>query len=107
MTNPLARTATHMMAAVAGFTLGLAPVATADIAFTPHQIYRACTTRTDTNCVLGGISGSTEPRRVRYADNGAFCVLDNLAETTRCELFWPFVRPVINAHLGDSFEPAG
>jgi hypothetical protein len=52
---------------------------------------RPCANRLDTNCV------NRELRSIRYVDEGKFCVYHDFTHHARCESYWPFGRPVVNA----------
>lgn len=61
----------------------------------PHpvvpDITRPCDNRIDTNCV------NSARRAIRFTDTARFCVYHGFTHTVRCEAYWPFRRPVINA----------
>lgn len=55
------------------------------------NITRPCDDRLDTNCA------NRHWRAVRFTDTARFCVYRGFTHTVRCEAYWPFRRPVINA----------
>lgn len=90
-----------MKTIITALALVLAATGTASAEdFSPDQIHRQCTSRVDTNCVMWitGHPTAEGPTRVRYTDNGQFCVIKRppIGSSRRCEDHWPFTRPVIN-----------
>ena len=78
------------------------PVASGSAAPYPGGIERECVSRTDTSCVVwpNGHPDAEGPLVVKYIDDGEFCVYRRHAGGgLRCEAYWPFGKPVINADL--------
>jgi hypothetical protein len=68
---------------------------------------RECRVKTDTNCIVLKRNHPSLPSTIaiiRFIDEGEFCVKNNLPgqQGTRCEGYWPFESPIINADLKDA-----
>jgi hypothetical protein len=92
---------TAILATLAGVLAGAITTGTSASAdLDLGSIHTECSKRTDTNCIvwLHGHPQAEGPFRVRYIDDGQFCVLQRIHnQNLRCENYWPFKNPVINA----------
>lgn len=69
--------------------------------WTAPQLGRVCKDRTDTMCVVRSHIPGMGPLKVKFIANGMFCVRYRVHPPihNRCEEYWPFKNPVINADL--------